>query len=544
MQGQGGLAADISRDFTAAAFDMSRREGAEPAGWDDLPESVFARSLAAAGERGPVIRSGLTLVAAMDRARDAIRLWDYAVALHAANRWALIPAEVVGHSFTELSDALRTSGVSQRHLPDAAAWRRIAEALVDEPEGPVARVIAEGVGDARDLLAVLSSARAPGGSERFPYLAGPKVGPMWVRMMVFPGGARVSGVEILPVAVDVQVRRTTENLGVTETTGMRLEDARSVIEEAWFTKVRTERTDGPEALAGTCAALDPALWYFGRVGCSQCEAAGERIRFGAACAECQWNATLPAVQAKPMPHDLAPRGDRPLIGLVGCVKTKLPHSAPARELYVSPLFAGRRAAVEGRAERWFVLSSEYGLVEPDQVIAPYDRVLSSLPIDLRRQWSRSVLEALRQKLGNIGRFDFEIHAGQAYFGYGLEAGLRAAGAGVSIPTTGLSQGRQLQYYQGGAPSVPSSPARWVARSASPYQAIATFLEEATGDAVTLSLIQVEKTIGRPLPDSARKYPAWWHGSATHRPPWLESGWRPRPRLRQGLVEFVRLPRAG
>jgi len=82
------------------------------------------------------------------------------VALHAAHRWALIPAEVVGHSFTELSDALRTSGVSQRHLPDAAAWRRIAEALVDEPEGPVARVIAEGVGDARDLLAVLSSARA------------------------------------------------------------------------------------------------------------------------------------------------------------------------------------------------------------------------------------------------------------------------------------------------------------------------------------------------------------------------------------------------
>ena len=65
MQRQGDLATEISRDFTAATFDMSRRGGAEPAGWDNLPESVFARALAAAGERGPVIRSGLTLVAAM-----------------------------------------------------------------------------------------------------------------------------------------------------------------------------------------------------------------------------------------------------------------------------------------------------------------------------------------------------------------------------------------------------------------------------------------------------------------------------------------------
>jgi hypothetical protein len=473
MQGQGELATEISRDFTAAAFDMSRREGAERAGWDNLPESVFACSLAAAGEVGPVIRSGLTLVAAMDRARDAIRLWDCAVALHAAIRWALIPAEVVSHSFTELSDALRRSGVSQRHLPDAAAWRRIAESLVEEPEGPVGRVISEGVGDARDLLATLRSARSPGGSERFPYLAGPKVGPMWVRMMVFPGGARVSGIGVLPVAVDVQVRRATENLGVTATRGMQLEDARSVIEEAWFARVGSEATDGPAALAGTCAALDPALWYFGRVGCSRCEAAGERIRFGVACTACQWGTAPLAVAAQPTPPAVAPRGDRPLIGLVGCVKTKLPHSAPARDLYVSPLFAGRRAAVEGRAARWFVLSSEYGLVEPDQVIEPYDLLLSSLPIHLRRKWSRNVIEALRRELGDLKRFDFEIHAGEAYFGYGLVAGLQAAGAGVSIPTSGLSQGRQLHYYQGGAPAAPAGAASRVARSASPYRAIVT-----------------------------------------------------------------------
>ena len=47
-----------------------------------------------------------------------------------------------------------------------------------------------------------------------PRLPGP---PMWVRMMAAPGRAVISHMETIPVAVDVQVRRVTENLGVTDT---------------------------------------------------------------------------------------------------------------------------------------------------------------------------------------------------------------------------------------------------------------------------------------------------------------------------------------
>ena len=60
------------------------------------------------------------------------------------------------------------------------------------------------------------------------------------------------------------------------------------------------------------------------------------------------------------------------IGLVGCVKKKGPVAAPAEELYVSPLFVGRRRFVESTCDRWFILSALHGLVDPHEVIEPYD----------------------------------------------------------------------------------------------------------------------------------------------------------------------------
>jgi hypothetical protein len=56
------------------------------------------------------------------------------------------------------------------------------------------------------------------------------------------------------------------------------------------------------------------------------------------------------------------------LGLVGCVKPKLPHAAPARELYTSALFWGRRVYVERTCDRWFILSAKHALVDPEIVL--------------------------------------------------------------------------------------------------------------------------------------------------------------------------------
>ncbi len=145
--------------------------------------------------------------------------------------------------------------------------------------------------------------------------------------------------------------------------------------------------------------------------------------------------------------------DRYLIGLVGGVKTKVANVSPARDLYISALFLGRRASVEGRVHRWFILSGQHGLVEPDQCVTPDRRCLAEASSRQRRAWASAVLMSLEAKLGDLRRYTFEIHAGADYFAYGLRDGLRGAGALVEVPTEGLSQGKQLQYYAGGAASL-------------------------------------------------------------------------------------------
>ena len=157
--------------------------------------------------------------------------------------------------------------------------------LVDE-KGPTRQVIEESKGDARELLADVRSKRA--GKARFPLLRGPKIAPMWVRIMAAPGGAAIRYMETIPVAVDVHVRRVTENLGVTDTRGLTLgRDVKRRIQSAWQEAVSVADFGGPLQIAGTCAALDPALWLFGARGCSVCEKQDHRIPISKACNSCQ-----------------------------------------------------------------------------------------------------------------------------------------------------------------------------------------------------------------------------------------------------------------
>ena len=78
---------------------------------------------------------------------------------------------------------------------------------------------------------------------------------------------------------------------------------------------------------------------------------------------------------------------RETIALVSCVKQKQQRSAQARDLYTSPLFRKMRAYAERFADRWFILSAKYGLLDPDTVIEPYEQTLKTTGASARRQWA-------------------------------------------------------------------------------------------------------------------------------------------------------------
>ena len=270
----GGLARRITRAFVDGELDLSGQPGAPQPGWDGMPEVVAADRVRSLGADDVGLRVFLTLVSAMDRARDADALWDRGAAAFETTHWVFDPRAVVRRDFTDLLDALRTTGLSQRHSSDVAAWRIICESLDDTTISPaIGRALIEGRGNAQELIAAVQ-ARSEAASDRFPLLRGPKIRAMWIRILAHPGDAEISDLDALPVAVDVQVRKVTENLGVTDTLGQPLESVRDRIQQTWSQDVAEHGADGPEAIAGTPAALDPALWFYGKWGCTFCERAG------------------------------------------------------------------------------------------------------------------------------------------------------------------------------------------------------------------------------------------------------------------------------
>ena len=135
------------------------------------------------------------------------------------------------------------------------------------------------------------------------------------------------------------------------------------------------------------------------------------------------------------------------IGLVGCVKQKLPQPQSAKNLYRSTLFTGRRSFVEQSCDEWWILSAEHGLVDPEDLLAPYDFTLNDATKEERRQWATRVFATIVQKIQPERGDIFEIHAGANYRDFGLTDALENLGCIIENPTKGMGIGKQLQFYQ-------------------------------------------------------------------------------------------------
>ncbi len=278
------MAGKIASDFYDDRLDLSARDVAPGSAWSRMPEVEAVNRLRASGASHRTVRLFLTFIAAMDRARDATRLWNNGVELFQSHPELFEPAEASAIPISTLRERLSQYGVSQRHGPDSSAWHTIARSIA-AGGNPVSRIVDSGVGNAGELLSYLHT--RSGGQSRFPLLRGPKIGQMWVRMLVAPGGAKIDDIDIIPVAVDVHVRRATENLGVVDTRDMSEGEATQVIQDIWRAAVARTRIGGPLGITDTCAALDPALWFFGKYGCGHCKKVAQPVPIGRACNHCQ-----------------------------------------------------------------------------------------------------------------------------------------------------------------------------------------------------------------------------------------------------------------
>jgi hypothetical protein len=104
------------------------------------------------------------------------------------------------------------------------------------------------------------------------------------------------------------------------------------------------------------------------------------------------------------------------IGLVGCSKKKFARTAPARQLYVSPLFRAALRYAEAKTDLVFVVSAGHGLVALDQVLQPYNATMR----DVRDKgaWGKRVVTAIARAVAARPTWtpcvDLVILAGAAY----------------------------------------------------------------------------------------------------------------------------------
>lgn len=88
---------------------------------------------------------------------------------------------------------------------------------------------------------------------------------------------------------------------------------------------------------------------------------------------------------------------RETIALVSCVSKKVSGPCAAKDLYDSDLFEKSRAYAEQEADRWFILSAEHGLLDPEQQIVRYEKTLNNMPVAQRRKWARRVYGQMQEQ---------------------------------------------------------------------------------------------------------------------------------------------------
>ena len=135
-------------------------------------------------------------------------------------------------------------------------------------------------------------------------------------------------------------------------------------------------------------------------------------------------------------------GAKRTIVLVSCVKTKRSKPSRAEDLYTSALFKKASTYAKRVGDAWYILSAKYGLVTPEQVIAPYELTLNKMSVYDRQYWAKRVVAELKLVLEPGDRVVFL--AGVRYR-ENLLRPIRRLGCTIEIPMEGLAFGQQLQW---------------------------------------------------------------------------------------------------
>ncbi|MFW6135140.1 MAG: N-glycosylase/DNA lyase [Elusimicrobiota bacterium] len=194
----------------------------------------------------------LTLTVSLDYMRDSKKLWkqSYDAWFDPGAKWIFNPKIVIQNKLTSLVKLFEKIN-DQRPRRDAKIWFTISKKILEFSES-IYNLI-----EYFDFDAIKISEYIQNNRRDFPYLGGPKIKPLWLRMINDTAGIKLKKVEKIPIPVDVHTARATFKLIFNENfNGQVTDEIREKIQNTWKDILKGSKIFPLQ--------LDEPLWLLGK----------------------------------------------------------------------------------------------------------------------------------------------------------------------------------------------------------------------------------------------------------------------------------------
>ena len=232
---------------------------------DEIPEGVARGSL----EHVLFI----TLTVSIDYMRDATALWKYSRKTYEdpKTRYLFEPESLAQTAYEKIIKDMKKHGLAKRPNNDSTIWKTVGTTFENKWNGNPINFLEHNNWDSLTILKHLEKDTHIDGDKKsndFPYLRGPKIGPLWLRMLRDNVGiTKIKNLDNVPIPVDIHIARASLATGVVygEFEG-KLGDLFKFIRKAWFESVKGIQIDNRDMMA---LDVDEALWHLSKFGCAQ-----------------------------------------------------------------------------------------------------------------------------------------------------------------------------------------------------------------------------------------------------------------------------------
>ena len=238
-------------------------------GRTDMPEDIVPKGMTRGSLEHVIF---VTLTVAIDYQRDGPALWESSRRSFEdeKTRYLFDPRALHETPLERIVEDMQKHGLSRKPQKDAYFWRTVGVTFHKKWDGDPRNFLQDCDWDAPTVLKRLKSDSHPYAGQTkhdYPFLRGPKIGPLWLRMLRDNVGIEPRNLDEVPIPVDRHVARATLAIGVVRgyfkgRLSSLFEDIRAV----WF-----EGVEGLYAKNSPMIALDvdEPLWHLSKYGCAK-----------------------------------------------------------------------------------------------------------------------------------------------------------------------------------------------------------------------------------------------------------------------------------